>query len=1019
MPRNRHDIHRRPFVPGMVTLALVLALGTISRAADWPLFRGDAARTARVDGPVHVPLYAQWHYAATHAPRPAWPRSRRMTFDRAFQVVANDQRVIFGSSVDGVVHALDADSGDEVWRFFTEGPIRFAPALWGDRAFVASDDGFLYALRLTDGALLWKKRGAASNDQVLGNASMISKWPARGGPVIADDVVYFAAGIWPSEGIYLYALDAETGVERWCNSECGSMFMPQPHPTAEAKSGVSAQGYLVVSGDHLLVPTGRAVPASFDRKTGRFEYFHLQKYGHNGESPTMAVNGIFFNSGLSFGSDDGQLLSKLGTGAIAAFGDGIVRAAGDTLAAYRWTEKQSLDRKGQRTTIRSLQPEWTAKHIPHAVALVVAGDQVILGGNRRVAIFDTKEQKVIWQTVVQGMAHGLAVVGDRLLVSTDQGTIDCFSAAPVAAAPAMDSTGQSVRAVASSSSTPAARAAEQIIRATGVTTGYCLDLACGDGTLAVELAKQTELRIIAVDADQANVDRARRRLLDAGLYGSRVQVQRRALADTGYPDYFADLIVSGRSIHAGAATVSARAARRAQRPYGGVLCLGPPGDMNVVVRGGLDGAGSWTHQYADPANTANSQDEYVRGKLGLLWYRDIDFQLSQRHGRPPAPLFSAGRLFHEGLNGLIAVNAYNGHELWRFEVPGVLTAYNGDELMGVAGTGSNFCIGNGSIYLRRGQQCFRLDAATGTVIRKYATPDPSAAPDKPRHAWGYIAFDNDILFGSEANNQHIVTYRFVNRGGDMSKLFTESTALFATDPNDGRLLWRYVAHDSIRHNAIAIAHNKVVLIDRPLALFDRVKKHKPQSQPTGTLIALDARTGKILWRNQRDIYGTMLAISTVHDVVLMSYQPTRFRLDSEVGGRMAAFRLSDGTQLWDIKATYASRPMINDRTIYAQGGAWDLMTGKPIPFEFKRSYGCGILASSKYMLLFRSATLGYYDLAGARTTVNYGGMRPGCWINTLPVGGIVLVPDATAGCECSYLNRCWIALEPIKDGDTP
>ena len=128
---------------------------------------------------------------------------------------------------------------------------------------------------------------------------------------------------------------------------------------------------------------------------------------------------------------------------------------------------------------------------------------------------------------------------------------------------------------------------------------------------------------------------------------------------------------------------------------------------------------------------------------------------------------------------------------------------------------------------------------------------------------------------------------------------------------------------------------------------------------------------------------------------------------------MAAFRTDNGAQLWDIEANYSSRPTLNGRTVYAQGGAWDLLTGETVPFKFQRSYGCGILASARNMLLFRSATLGYYNLTGARKTENYGGIRPGCWINTLPVGGIVLLPDATSGCRCSYLNKAWIALEPL------
>jgi hypothetical protein len=112
-------------------------------------------------------------------------------------------------------------------------------------------------------------------------------------------------------------------------------------------------------------------------------------------------------------------------------------------------------------------------------------------------------------------------------------------------------------------------------------------------------------------------------------------------------------------------------------------------------------------------------------------------------------------------------------------------------------------------------------------------------------------------------------------------------------------------------------------------------------------------------------------------------------------------------------AQYQSRPTLNGATVYTQGGAWDLRTGQPVPFDFKRSYGCGVLASARNLLVYRSATLGYYDLNGAKTTENYGGIRPGCWINAIPAGGMVLLPDATAGCECSYLNKAWIALGPL------
>ncbi|MFO7903693.1 MAG: PQQ-binding-like beta-propeller repeat protein [Planctomycetota bacterium] len=1005
-------------VTGGLTL-LVLLWGGMrrARAADWPTYRGDAGRTAHSPDSLDLPLNPVWSYQDTHEPRPAWPTSQRMQFDEVMQVVARGDRVVMGSSVDGSVFALDANSGRIAWRFFTEGPIRFAPVLWRDRVFVASDDGDLYSLRLADGSLQWKHRGHPSEACVLGNRRMISKWPMRGGPVVADGIVYCAAGIWPSDGIRLYALDAKTGAVVWENTDSGAIYMPQPHGGANANSGISAQGYLLVSGDELFVPTGRAVPACLDRHTGKLKYFHLQRYGKNGESLAMAINNVLFNDRVGYDVRSGLRVSKPGAGRVAAIPGGVAGVSDGKVAGYRWEETTKPNRKGKPETVRSLTPTWKAEGVAECEAIVTAGHQVILGGPDSVHVVDSESEEMVWQAAVDGVVGGLAVANGRLFVSTDQGTVHCFAAeATGSAGDAADDGPSRPAPPAASWSSDLSKTAQRILRQTRVTEGYCLDLGCGDGALARELARHSELQVIAVDPDPENVRVARENLFAEGLLGNRITVLRRTLDQTGLPSYFADLVVSRQSLQDEMSDRVYAEASRLQRPGGGKLCWGRDGEVAVSTREALKGSGTWTHQYADPANTVNSGDERVEGRLSVLWYRNVDFAIPSRHGRAPAPLFKSGRLFHEGLHGLIAVDAYNGRELWRYEqLPNVLKPYDGDELMGVAGTGSNFCVGGENVYVRHEDRCLRLDAATGALIDEFPAPKRDGeADEQQRPTWGYIAWDDGLLFGSTANPNHVVTYRYRDRGGDMSKQLTESTSLFALDAETGDQMWRYQASESIRHNAIAIADGTVFLIDRPMALFDRDKKPKSKEHPPGKLVALDARTGEKLWENQKDIHGTMLAASSKHQVILMSYQPTRFRLDSERGGWMAGFHAESGEQLWDIKADYASRPMLNDRTIYVQGGAWDLLTGKSVPFEFERSYGCGILASSRKMLLFRSATLGYYDLSGARETVNYGGIRPGCWINAIPVGGLVLMPDATAGCECSYLNKAWIALEPAR-----
>ena len=70
------------------------------------------------------------------------------------------------------------------------------------------------------------------------------------------------------------------------------------------------------------------------------------------------------------------------------------------------------------------------------------------------------------------------------------------------------------------------------------------------------------------------------------------------------------------------------------------------------------------------------------------------------------------------------------------------------------------------------------------------------------------------------------------------------------------------------------------------------------------------------------------------------------------------------------------------------------------------------------MLVYRSATVGYIDLLHDYGTENYGGIRPGCWINAIPAGGLVLMPDATDRCRCSYLNKASIALGSLRIATT-
>ena len=1056
-----------------LAIVCVLLFQHAAGASDWPTYRADAARSGYTADDLPADLQLRWTYRARHAPKPAWPSSGRMHFDLAFQPIIVGDSVLFGSSAEDKVVALNADTGEVRWTFLSAGPIRFAPAAWRDRVFVAGDDGWLCALAIADGSLLWKHRGGPNERMYLGNGRMISRWPARGGPVVFGDVVYYAAGIWPSDGIYLHALDAQTGSVVWTNDETGRMQMPQPHGGANAASGVPPQGYLLATKERLFVPTGRSVPAAFGRDDGRFEYYLLQENGSIGGSRAMVADRFLVNAGCFLERESGKLAARAGRGVLGASSDGLFRLTGATLFGYRWADLKAPDRKGNPVRYRGLEEVGKVKlgediEVPQQLAatlkklpglkkmygtavrfkqtddaipketglerivsqsrpdvesfgldagrfmattyeksneLIVAGDEVVCGTRGEVTVVDPGAGKVRWRRAVDGTALGLAAADGRLVVSTTEGAIYCFGNAagntPTPDARPADPDTESDRVAAF---------AEEILKKSGVAEGYCVDLGGGTAELAIELARQSKLHVLVVEEDEAKVRQARRRLDALGLQGTRVVVHQADPADPPYPKWFADSVISSTDS-------SGAVVQRLLRPAGGVACVGTPGTIEVKTRRPPEGSGSWTHQNANPANTICSDDRVIKGPLEMLWFRDGEIEIPDRHAQGPAPLVNRGTLVVLGVDAVCGLDAYNGRTLWEFPIPNVLADQDGvHHDVGVGDTGGNFCLSDDSVYVRSDNICLRLDLRSGEKLAEFHTPVADGA--KHRN-WGYVAYHDGTLFGSVANAEHTISPRY-----EGIRLRNESVLLFAMDAVSGQIKWQYKPEHSIRHNAVAISAGRVYLIDRPLALEDRItrpeplRKHrptlKPGEHPGGVLMALDADSGAVVWRQADNVWGTQLAVSEKHDLVVMYYQAVKhsfFKLPSEIGGRLAVFSTATGKRVWDIEAKFVTRPIINGDTLYAEPGAWEIRTGRPVAWDFERSYGCGQMSSSTNLFLYRSATLGYHDLTRSAGTENFGGLRPGCWFNAIPAAGLVLVPDGSSKCACSYQMQPWFGLQ--------
>lgn len=1008
-----------------------------------PLGRGGAERSADdVDLSLPDTLRLQWSRALP-APQPAWPDQPKMTFDAAPRLAAHGGLVFVPSTVTDDITAFDAATGEARWRFPTDGPVRFAPVTWQDRLYLVSDDGYLYCLDSASGHLLWKFRGGPAERRVLGNGRLVSAWPARGAPVVADGTVYFAAGIWPFMGIFLHALDARTGAVLWTNDGDGSIYIKQPHQ-ADSFAGVAPQGGLVVAGDRLLVPGGRSVPACYDRRTGKLLHYRLADNGKNGGGCDVFVGrGLFVNGGAAFDLANGDFVGTIGERALVS-GDDLFAASGTELRSYdlrslRIRTEELVDRKGKKTTQRT----WVARRSGAAVAgkvdvLLRVGSRLYAGRAGEVFAVELPllpgQAKVTWRAAVEGHPLHLYAAADRLFVTTREGQIYCFGEeetepahVPVAPSPVPESPEAVARA-------------EQILTTTGVRDGW--GLVWGAGPLARELARASQLNLVVIDADPAKAQALREELTAAGLYGTRVAVLAVDPDAVELPPYFASLVVSEGPGAAGMDDFSnlVRNTWHALRPYSGVACLAlaperraelaarddlpsarvrEAGPWTLLTREGpLPGAADWTHEHADAANTRVSRDRIVKAPLGLLWWGGpSNDAVLPRHGHGPQPQVLDGRLFIEGVDGLRALDIYTGRLLWETRLPGVGKAYdNLAHQPGANAGGGNYVSTREAIYVAHGNRCVRLDPATGRQLG--AIPLPPLPRVRGTPTWDHVNVIDDYLIAG-ANPPP---------ADPKAKPAAVSSSQFLVVMNrhTGQVLWHKEARAGFRHNGVCAGGGRLYAIDRPSADHAARLERRGKTAPKPRLVAFDLATGRELWFTEKDVFGTWLSYSTERDVLVESGRNARDTLSDEPKG-MRAYRAKDGKAIW-FQKEYVGPAMIHGDTVLKDRTACHLLTGAPlkredpltgqmIEWSWARTYGCNTPMASEHLLTFRSGAAGYYDLCRDGGTGNLGGFRSGCTNNLVVAGGVLCAADYTRTCTCSYQNQTSVAFIPVADGE--
>ncbi|TWT46338.1 outer membrane biogenesis protein BamB [Thalassoglobus neptunius] len=1058
----------------MVFLFLLLTNLPCAVGSDWPMWRGDAQRSASTSDGLPEQLTLLWKRVYSQREQ-AWDDPLNldmMTYDRVFEPVILDGRLFMGFNDRDKFVAFDADSGDELWTFFTDAPVRVPPAASNGKVYFTSDDGNLYCVSADKGELIWKFGGAPSNQKAIGNQRFVSVWPARGGPVIRDNTVYFAASIWPMMGTFIYSLDAESGAVQWLNDSTGAQYIKQPH-SAPSFAGVAPQGALVATENHLIVPGGRSVPAVFDRDSGTLKHFEINSGGKGTGGTFIAADESRFylhtrlKGTRAFDIESGVKTAFMPNEPVLA--DGIVYSVmvnEETPVIRAFGEGDKL--------LWEIESDGRGD-------MILAGDRLYAAGENEISVIQLptpqSDAKVIAAIPVDGRIERLLAGDDKLVAVTLDGSILAFGETAEDAPRTITEEKQPLQLDDDSQATVAKLVSDCD------TSGYALFFGATDESLVMTMAEQPFTQLAVIDSDSERVERLRSQLDAAGLYG-------RTTAHVGNaqtflaPSYIAHLIVVGAQQAANASGSEIETIYESVRPYGGTLrLLAEDNHAELAARvqslnleqaqvtidddfvtvqriGALPGSADWTHQHGDVANTIKSDDRRVKLPLGVLWFGgSSNMDVLPRHGHGPPEQVVGGRLFIQGMNSLSARDVYTGRVLWKREFEDLGTydvyydetyedtpldpKYNQVHIPGANGRSTNYVVTDDRIYIVEGSRCHVLDPSSGETIQKLELPMNDSG-ERPQ--WGYIGVYEDLLLAGYgfASYRDRLNLKFSsdeelrrNRAGFGSKSLDRaaSMSLIAFDRHTGELLWKNDAVHSFWHNGIVAGGGRIYCLDRtPELIAAALRRRGVSNADTYRIASFDAKTGKLNWEITDGVFGTWLGYSEEHDLLLQAGASASDRLYAEVGQGMAVYQADSGDVQWkNDSISYAGPCILHNDWIFTNAnsyresaGAFHLVDGHPKlvanpltgelqPWKLTRAYGCNTVIASENLLTFRSGAAGFYDLLSESGTGNFGGFKSGCTSNLVVANGVLNAPDYTRTCSCAYQNQTSLALVHMPD----
>lgn len=559
-------------------------------------------------------------------------------------------------------------------------------------------------------------------------------------------------------------------------------------------------------------------------------------------------------------------------------------------------------------------------------------------------------------------------------------------------------------------------------------TGICLVVGLDDEQLPIEIARNTDFDVMVLDESSSKIEDFRAKLQAGNVYGRKINALQVAdLSTLPLASELANLVWLNTK-----AGGSSDEVIRLIAPRGLAIVQHAPEnwledsnldwevDAKKLTDGGLilkkhklETQGEWTHQYAEPDNSAFGGESM----WGSTRAEDFEIQWmgrpgprfqTDRSGRKPSPLAVNGKMFVQGNERVVAVDVYNGNVLWSEDFPGM-------KRMNIHRDCSNWAADENYIYIAIGANVIKVDQMTGAVVE--VIPEASGNQD-----WGFISLVDDKIIGTSIPKGSSFTDFYGGVGwydaknGPMA-FKVISKLLFARDKKEDKIHWSYKPQGVIINPTITIYNQQITFVESANVKLSEEGRGGDDLFRNTSLVALDQNTGKVLWKKRiKNVPGkTMYTMAGgTGKYVIVSSNDWKYEI--------YAYDASNGNLVWDKEQKWfhgdhgghLSRPAIVNNRLVVKPALYNLATGEQQVYNVPKSgHGCASYALTEQSIFYRGGSVTQFNF-DTREFSRWERLRPDCWISTIPAQGLVLSPEAGGGCSCGNWLETSMVMAPIS-----